>query len=250
MDKEINTNNSSEKSKINKYRLKITKQNLNDINDYILNFQRYYELIKNNPSLSPNKKPKELDFNTINLESLHKKIPYNKLQNDINIIYKRVYTDNNNENNNIINNKYNSLINQEKVYFSNNMLRNTCKKTRIKLIKNEFNSKEKFSNEKIEEALKVNMINTNNTKIKKYEYGNYAMNNTNFNHPQIYLLQNNKSYDMKRKLPQINNKSGLRIAKAGDLSKLIPQNTKKAKFRNNFYNYYIGMKHSKHNFNI
>ena len=38
MDKEINTNNSSEKSKINKYRLKITKQNLNDINDYILNF--------------------------------------------------------------------------------------------------------------------------------------------------------------------------------------------------------------------
>ena len=75
-----------------KTRIKISKQNLIDLNDYILNFQRYYELIKNNPNLLTSKKPKEIDIN--NIDNLSKKNPYNKLQNDISTIYKRIYTDN------------------------------------------------------------------------------------------------------------------------------------------------------------
>jgi energy-coupling factor transporter ATP-binding protein EcfA2 len=45
-------------------------------------------------------------------------------------------------------------------------------------------------------------------------------------------------------------KDGFRIYRTGDLSNLIPQNSKKAKYKNNFYNYYLGLKHSKHKFNI
>ena len=48
MNKDLNNIYNKEKTNsINKNKFRITKQNLNDINDYILNFQRYFELIKN-----------------------------------------------------------------------------------------------------------------------------------------------------------------------------------------------------------
>ena len=249
MYKDLYSNNNSEKSKQDKNTFRITKQSLNDIDDYILNFQRYYELIKNNPNLRPNNRSNYLDINIFNIDNLNKKRPYNKLQNDINIIYKRICSENNAEKNNQNNLQYHSLLNPNKYYLSKH-LNNSSKKTKTKLTKNEFSSQDKYFDLKIENDFQVDNYEKNNVKRSKIEYGNYAMNNTNFNHPQLYFLKYNKSYDIKSKLPQINSQNILKITRTGDLSNLIPQNTKKAKFRNNFYNYYIGMKHSKHNFNI
>ena len=219
-----------------KTRIKISKQNLIDLNDYILNFQRYYELIKNNPNLLTSKKPKEIDIN--NIDNLSKRNPYNKLQNDISTIYKRIYTDNTVEKN----------ANYKMQYLYNNNAQFNPKNSSKK-------SKVYKSMDKSKEICDIN--NSNNIQYKnlvernKIEYGNYAMNSTNFNHPQLYLLKINKSYNMKDKLPGINiNQGGFKINRTGDLSNLIPQNTKKMKFKNNFYNYYIGLKHSKGIFNI
>ena len=250
MYKNLYSNNTFEKSKQDKIRFRITKQSLNDIDDYILNFQRYYELIKNNPNLRPNNRSNNLDLNTINIDNINKKIPYNRLQNDLSSIYKRVYSENNTEKNNQNIIKYHSLINPNKYYINKNKFNN--KKIRARLFKNEFNSQEKYFDDQTENDndIEINTFKKNNVKGNKYEYGNYAMNNTNCNHPQLYLLKYNKSYDKKNRLPLINSQNIFKITRTGDLSNLIPQNTKKAKFRNNFYNYYIGMKHFKQNFNL
>ena len=249
MYKDLYSNNTSQKSKQDKNKFRITKQSLNDIDDYILNFQRYYELIKNNPNLRTINRSNNLDINTINIDNINKKIPYNKLQNDISIIYKRICSENNAEKNNQSNLKYHSLLNPNKYYMRKNF-NNSSKKPKSRLIKNEFNSQDKYFDFQIENDAQINTYKKNYVKRDKFEYGNYAMNNTNFNHPQLYLLKYNKNYDIKRKLPQINSQNGLKITRTGDLSNLIPQNNKKSKFRNNFYNYYIGMKKAKHNFNI
>jgi len=233
--------NTTNSSKINKTQLKITKQNLIDFNDYILNFQRYYELIKNNPALLINKKQTDLDIYNIEIPNI-KKNPYNKLQNDISALYKRIYTDNNVEKSN--NYKMQYLYNNQN-YFN---AKNYPKKNKV--YKSTDKSKDNFDNNN------YNNINNNTYKNKnfsmkrnKYEYGNYAMNNTNFNHPQLYMLKINKSHDIKNILPYIS-KEGFKINRTNDLANLIPQNSRKDKYKNNFYNYYLGLKHSKQKFNI
>ena len=60
-------------------------------------------------------------------------------------------------------------------------------KTKIK----EFNSPEKYFNNPIENDTKINTFKKNSIKRKKFEYGNYAKNNTFFHHPQLYLLKYN-----------------------------------------------------------
>ena len=55
---------------------------------------------------------------------------------------------------------------------------------------------------------------------------------------------------MKGNSLQNNSHNGLKITRTGNYENLIPINPKKSKVRNNFYNYYIGLKHSKHVFNI
>ena len=231
--------NTTNSSKSNKTRLKITKQNLIDFNDYILNFQRYYELIKNNPALLINKKQTDLDIYNIDIPNI-KKNPYNKLQNDISSLYKRIYTDNNVEKN--TNYKMQYLYNNQN-YFN---AKNYPKKN--KAYKSTDKSKDNFENNNIN----INTYKNKNFSVKrnKYEYGNYAMNNTNFNHPQLYMLKINKSLDIKNKLPNINYKEGFKINRTNDLANLIPQNSRKDKYKNNFYNYYLGLKHSKQKFNI
>ena len=97
MYRDVYTSITSEKFKQDKNKFRITKKSLNDVNDYILNFQRYYELIKNYPEIRKMKNSNSLDINVINIEKPNKKMPYNKLQNDISNIYKRICTDNNNE---------------------------------------------------------------------------------------------------------------------------------------------------------
>ena len=227
------TNQNLEKTNKDTKGFRITKQNLNDINDYILNFQRYYELIKNYPNLRSNKKMKE--FDTLSFINLTKKKPYNKLQNDISDIYKRIYTETNDEK---INNKYYSL-------------------KKNKIIKNSDKINAKYFHIPTDIDMNtnhnifLNINNKNNIQRTRYEYGNYAINNTNFNHPQLYLLKYNRSCDTRGKLPNISGEgSRLKITRNRDLAYLIPQNTRKAKFRTNFYNYYIGLKNSKHKFNI
>ena len=237
-----NTTNSSKSSKT---RLKITKKNLIDFNDYILNFQRYYELIKNNPILLTNKKRKDLDIYNIDVPN-NKKNPYNKLQNDISTIYKRISTDINNEKNNNYKMQY--------LYNNYNYFNTKISPKKNKVYKSIDKSKDNFDNNNTNinnNTYKNNFVNKNfSVERNKYEYGNYAMNNTNFNHPQLYMLKINKSYDIKNKLPKINYKEGFKINRTNDLANLIPKFSKKDKYKNNFYNYYLGLKHSKQKFNI
>ena len=252
MYRDIYTSITTEKFKQDKNKLRITKKSLNDVNDYILNFQRYYELIKNYPEIRKIKNSNSLDINVINFEKPNsKKMPYNKLQNDISNIYKRICTDNNNEKNAKINYKYNILLNPNNYHLINYKIDNTnnsAEKLKPKL--KEFNSPKKYFNNSIENDTKINVYKKNIIKRDKIDYGNYAKNNTFFNHPQLYLLKYNRNYSMKGNSPQNNSHNGLKITRTGNYENLIPINPKKSKVRNNFYNYYIGLKHSKHVFNI
>ena len=251
MYRDVYTSITSEKFKQDKNKFRITKKSLNDVNDYILNFQRYYELIKNYPEIRKIKNSNSLDINVINIEKPNKKMPYNKLQNDISNIYKRICTDNNNEKNAKINYKYNILLNPNNYHLINYQIdktNNSTEKPRIKL--KEFNSPEKYFNNPILNDAKINTYKKNIIKRDKIDFGNYAQNNTFFNHPQLYLLKYNRNYSMKGNSLQTNSHNGLKITRTGNFENLIPLNPRKAKVRNNFYNYYIGLKHSKHVFNI
>ena len=251
MYRDVYTSITTEKFKQDKNKLRITKKSLNDVNDYILNFQRYYEIIKNYPEIRKIKNSNSLDINVINFEKPNKKMPYNKLQNDISNIYKRICTDNNNEKNAKINYKYNILLNPNNYHLINYKIDNTnnsAEKLKPKL--KEFNSPKKYFNNSIENDTKINVYKKNIIKRDKIDYGNYAKNNTFFNHPQLYLLKYNRNYSMKGNSLQNNSHNGLKITRTGNFENLIPLNPRKAKVRNNFYNYYIGLKHSKHIFNI
>ena len=159
-----NTTNSSKSSKT---RLKITKKNLIDFNDYILNFQRYYELIKNNQILLTNKKQKNLDIHNIDIPN-NKKNPYNKLQNDISTIYKRISTDINNEKNNNYKMQY--------LYNNYNYFNTKISPKKNKVYKSLDKSKDNFDNNNTNinnNTYKNNFMNKNfSVERNKYEYGN------------------------------------------------------------------------------
>lgn len=213
-----------------------------------------------------------------------------KLLNDIKQISHHIYKDKNSNNpNNTINNKehkkkfidkYNIIINSVKTISPSPTIKSNKNKNKNKNryypLKNNYPikvylSKEKDKNNKDRQTININDINEdlylkkekirnntvdsiinnkNNSKRIKYEYGNYALNTTNFNHPQFYILNNNNNDNAKEKLPLIGTSNGFKFRKSGDLSYLIPYNNKKLNVRKNFYNYYIGMKLSKNNFNI
>ena len=240
---------------VEKNKLKIIKQNLNNVNDYFLNFQQYYEIIKKYYSYNKGKKIKGINSLDSPLKNYNKYSPYNKLRKDINDIYNRVYTEsykernrryfyNSNNHNSTDRFESSSLFNQENIK-SNNFFKNS-----INLKKNIDNSSKTKVSESVETFQKnININNPFKTKNKtrnKIEYGSYAMNNTNFNHPQLYILKIKK----KNILPKINYENNLKITKTDDLSHLIPQNTRKLKVKNNFYNYYIGLKRTQKAFNI
>ena len=289
MNKNDNLNDISDKLnfKNQKKSLKITNKDLNHID--FLNFQNYFNLIKKIKNHNLDISPAFIE-NLYDINNSYKKQKISpaslKLLNDIKQITHHVYKDKNSNNNNKEQNKkfmdkYNIIINSIN---SNNHnptnktqnLKNDYKlknKYPIKIYlskdKNTINNKDKptinideniFENQKIKKLRNntVDSIYNNKKNIKriKYEYGNYALNTMNFNHPQFYILNcNNNNNDndndnVKNKLPLIETSNGFKFRRSGDLSYLIPYNNKKINVRKNFYNYYIGMKLSKNNFNI
>jgi len=256
-------------------KLKIKNKNFNKIN--FLNFQHYYDLI--------NKLRKEniflntdfLDnFTNINNTFQKQRISpfFTKIRKDINQISKHIYKDNRidtDKDNDFTNkkflDKFKHIINSKsvspsiksKIYKNDNILNN---KIPIKIFY--FHEKDKKINNINKTINKEKMINNNtvdsitnryddiydNKGRKKFEYQNYALNSTNFNHPQYYVLNtnyNNNSIE-KERLPLIEKPNGFKFKKSRDLSYLIPFNTRKRKVRDNFYSYYIGMKLSKKKF--
>lgn len=253
--------------------LKIKNKNFNRIN--FLNFQHYYDLIS---SLKKENIDLNIDFleNFTNINNTFQKQRispfFTKIRKDINQISKHIYKDNkidNDKNDNFTKkkfiDKFKHIINSKSVSPS---IKSKTNKNKINL-KNKipikifyFHEKDKILNNKNKTINKENMRNNtvdsitniydndDNKGRKKFEYQNYALNSTNFKHPQYYVLNtnyNNNSIE-KERLPLIENRNGFKFKKSRDLSNLIPFNTKKRKVRDNFYSYYIGMKLTKQKF--
>ena len=248
-----------------KRELRIKNKDLQiNINKDVINLKHYFETRKNNINLADD----FIDFNInkINNSYRQKKLShsYFKIRKEIKQIYQRLYNDNSKNminNDSIINKKINSSLK----YFKN-------KNDNSKDLQKEFNNlnenhlmqgnlsperttkkndfcqtieKEKPRNKNINY---ISYQNNYNSKMK-FEYGNYALNNTIFKHPQFYVLNNN-NYIPKERLPIISPTNTFQFKRYGDLSNLIPSQEKKKKLQDNFYSYYIGNKLTKNKFNL
>ena len=264
-----NIENHDEQNISQKANLKITKKDLNRIGN-ILNFNHYYNLLKKykgNCNLSED----FIDnFNNINTSTFQKQKYTSsslKLRKEIEQMCQNYYKNKNNKNDskdNIDNkdgqkikfiDKYNSIINSVN---SDDRMKNKKKKYSLKAlsqIKVYYNQgkmikHQRKNHDNRNEEIRHNTMDSTSNDIKiqtKFEYGNYALNNTIFHHPQFYILSQS-NYNIKEKLPPIETTNTFRYRKTDNLSNLIPINTQKRKVRDNFYNYYIGMKLSKHKF--
>ena len=265
-----------EKEKINEQvnQLKIKNKNFNTIN--FLNFQHYYDLIDKLRKEDIFLNTDFLDnFTNIN-NTFHKQRMspfFTKIRKDINQISKHIYKDNKKDidkDNDFTNkkflDKFKHIINSKSVSPStkskiNKYEKNLKNKIPIKIFyfhekdkkMNNINktiNKEKMRNNTVDSITNRYDDIDDNKGRKKFEYQNYALNSTNFKHPQYYVLNtnyNNNSIDRER-LPLIERPNGFKFKKSRDLSYLIPFNTKKRKVRDNFYSYYIGMKLTKQKF--
>ena len=256
-------------------KLKIKKKNFNKIN--FLNFQHYYDLIN---KLKKDNIYLNTDFieNCTNINNAFQKQRispfFTKVRKDINQISKHIYKDSkadidkeNDFTNKKFIDKFKHIINSKSVSPSiksenNKNEKNVKNKIPIKIFyfherdkilnNNKTINKEKMRNNTVDSITSRydNFDNYDNKGRKKLEYQNYALNSTNFNHPQYYILNtnyNNNSIE-KERLPLIEKPNGFKFKKSRDLSYLIPFNTKKRKVRDNFYSYYIGMKLTKQKF--
>ena len=258
-----------------KHELKIKNKDLNKIN--FLNLQHYFDIIKKLQKENINLSTDFID-NFINMNSTFKKQKFSpfsrKIRNDIKQISQHIYdknSTNDNKDNNDINKRfidqYKYIINssssvipsvkQKNTYFSNEK---NLKNHKIPIKVYYFQDKDKSNANKLSKNVNGDTIRNNtvdsishyngNKKRIKFEYENYALNNINYNHPQIYILNSNfnSTAHIKERLPLIEAPNGFKYRRSGDLSYLIPYNTKKRKVRDNFYSYYIGMKLSKQNY--
>jgi hypothetical protein len=234
-----------------------------NINKDVIYLKHYFETRKNNINLAED----FIDFNInrINNSYRQKKLShsYLKIRKEIKQIYQRLYNDNSK---NIINNDsiINKKINSSLKYFKNkndnskdfqeiNTL-NENQPIQGNLSPKRTKKKNDFCQTIEKEKPRNKTINyisyQNNYKSKmKFEYGNYALKNTIFKHPQFYILNNN-NYISKEKLPIISATNTFQFKKYGDLSNLIPSQEKKKKLQDNFYSYYIGNKLVKNKFNL
>jgi hypothetical protein len=247
-----------------KRQLRIKNKDLQiNINKDVINLKNYFETRKSNINLAED----FIDFNIgrINNSYRQKKLShsYFKIRKEIKQIYQRLYNDNSK---NIINNDsiINKKINSSLKYFKNKNdnskdfqetntlnenypIQGNSSPERTKK-KNDFC--QTIEKEKPRNKIINNISYQNNNKSKmKFEYGNYALNNTIFKHPQFYILNNN-NYFPKEKLPIISATNTFQFKKYGDFSNLIPSQEKKKKLEDNFYSYYIGNKLAKNKFNL
>ena len=258
-----------------KHELKIKNKNLNKIN--FLNLQHYFDIIKKLQKENINISTDFID-NFISMNNAFKRQKFSpfsrKIRNDIKQISHHIYeknSTNNNKDNNDINKRFidqykyiinssssvSPSLNQKNTYLS---YEKNLKNHKIPIKVYYFQDKDKNNANKLSKNVNRDTIRNNtvdsishyndNKKRIKFEYENYALNNINYNHPQIYILNSNfnSTTHLKERLPLIEAPNGFKYRKSGDLSYLIPYNTKKRKVRDNFYSYYIGMKLSKQNF--
>ena len=258
-----------------KHELKIKNKDLNKIN--FLNLQHYFDIIKKLQKENINISTDFID-NFISMNNAFKRQKFSpfsrKIRNDIKQISHHIYeknSTNNNKDNNDINKRFidqykyiinssssvSPSLNQKNTYLS---YEKNLKNHKIPIKVYYFQDKDKNNANKLSKNVNRDTIRNNtvdsishyndNKKRIKFEYENYALNNINYNHPQIYILNSNfnSTTHLKERLPLIEAPNGFKYRKSGDLSYLIPYNTKKRKVRDNFYSYYIGMKLSKQNF--
>lgn len=258
-----------------KHELKIKNKDLNKIN--FLNLQHYFDIIKKLQKENINISTDFID-NFISMNNTFKKQKFSpfsrKIRNDIKQISHHIYdknSTNNNKDNNDINKRFidqykyiinssssvSPSLNQKNTYLS---YEKNLKNHKIPIKVYYFQDKDKNNANKLSKNVNRDRIRNNtvdsishyndNKKRIKFEYENYALNNINYNHPQIYILNSNfnSTTHLKERLPLIEAPNGFKYRRSGDLSYLIPYNTKKRKVRDNFYSYYIGMKLSKQNF--
>lgn len=247
-----------------KRELRIKNKDLQiNINKDVINLKQYFETRKNNINLAED----FIDFNInrINNSYRQKKLShsYLKIRKEIKQIYQRLYNDNSK---NLINNDstINKKIDNSLKYFKKKN-DNSKDFQEINTLKENHPIQGSFSPERTKK--KNNFCQTiekekprnkatnytsyqNNYKTKmKFEYGNYALKNTIFKHPQFYILNNN-NYISKEKLPIISATNTFQFKKYADFSNLIPSQEKKKKLQDNFYSYYIGNKLAKTKFNL
>lgn len=268
----------SPSSKNNQNRLIIKKKDLNQVNDEILNHQNFYDLIEyfKNEKINIGKEIDQIKMNIISKSYLkeNNSKSLNKLKKDIRHICKFIYNDkntiDNNKENKIYINEYNmknkSLKPVKPFKFSkskdNKTLNYSKENYQIKESLNEDrdnitnNCCQTIENERMRNNIIDYIPEQKNKNIHiKLDYGNYAYSNTNFKHPQFYILKNNSNNNINTfsknsmdKLPIIENPFGIKIRRA-DLSYLVPKDKKKIHQKEEFYNYYIGKKLIKNKFN-
>ena len=267
MDKGENTSDELFEKPIEKInKLKIINKDLNQID--FLNFRHYYDLIKKIKIENINISSDFIDnINKINnIYKKQKKSPFSiKLRKDLKDISQHIYNNKNTikkeKSKKNFMSQYNYIINSvksvtPKVNSQKSISLNKNYPIKVYYIQSKeknFNTlNDSFNKEKTKKNEVDSYLTGENNKTRiKIEYENYALNTSNYNHPQFYVLNNNsfnKHNNSKGKLPLIETSKGFKFRRSGDLSYLIPYNTKKRKVRDNFYNYYIGMKLSKNNY--
>lgn len=255
-----------------KKQLNIKNKDFMNVSNDILTFQHYLNLLKGR-DLSYS-----LEFTLNDLANSFKKQKtspaYVKIRKDLNQINSHIYNVKNRYRQNTFNNttqsnkkfmdKFNIIINsssyvpqdEDKLSKNNknkdniimslkdNHIIKQYKKKEKRIIKDPDNGQDNNEKEDMRNNTVENISNNqiNKTRIK-FGYGNYAFPYINYNHPQFYKLNN----IFKEKLPPIENPNINKKRKPNDLSESIPFDNKKKQIKNNFYNYYIGLR-IKHKF--
>ena len=242
-----------------------------DVSNDILSFQHYLNLLKGR-DLSYS-----LEFDLNDLTNSFKKQKtspaYIKIRKDLNQINSHIYNakhryrqntfNNTTQNNKKFMDKFNIIINSSSYVpqdddkcsknkmNKNNILKSlkdnhiikSYRKKEKRIIKDTDNGQENNEKEAMRNNTAENISNDQKNKTRiKVGYGSYAFPYINYNHPQYYKLNN----IFKEKLPPIDPKI-IKNRKPNDLSESIPFDNKKKQIKNNFYNYYIGLR-IKHKF--
>ena len=252
--------------------LNLKNKNFIDVSNDILSFQHYLNLLKGR-DLSYS-----LEFNLNDLTNSFKKQKtspaYIKIRKDLKQINSHIYNAKDRYRQNTFNNttqsnkkfmdKFNIIINSSSyasqddgkcsknkmnknniiMPLKDNQVIKSYRKKEKRIIKDTDYGQENNKKEVMRNNTAENISNNQINKARiKFGYGNYAFPYINYNHPQYYKLNN----IFKEKLPPIENPKIIKRKKTNDLSESIPFDIKKKQIKNNFYNYYIGLR-IKHKF--
>lgn len=278
----INNNNNNNKSVINKININKNSTNSTEKEDYFESKQKFKDKMANkmkpninlirflNSSQHQNKyyeDKKELQNKILNQveEISHKyynnsvnKTESNSNDNSINNINIKDFCISDNKSKKLRNNPLAMSYEKNKIYNSNSnringKFRSNCSARNIKKKEEDSLNDIKMLQEIYHQ---INDKNNGDSGIKEKNsfgrvvcgYGDYAVNKTIFNHPQLYLISNNYScsrYDNRNKnnkLPPLNLKYGFEFKRANNFEKLIPNvnSNNKTSMRKNYFEFIMG----------